>query len=348
MTTAARGGGGTTARAPWGVQSERHPQVPPAERSLLLARDLGRVISGAPVLRREVRAGRLIRLRRGVYIPASEWAKRDPDARYRALVRAVALSQPSAPVLSHASAAALWGLPVLGAWPHEVDVLVDRASGGRSDPGIRRHALGVTAEAVTSIHGVPVTTFERTVVDLAATATLHSAVATVDAALHAPRYGTPRTSREDLLEVWERMLPFRGSRRAREVIDFAETGAGSVRESASRVTIALAGFPAPELQRPFIVQGTEVFVDFYWDGADCIGECDGDSKYTDPRFLGGRTSAQVVLEEKRREDALRSQVRSFVRWEARQALDTAALTRKLVAAGLRPDRASGLRRSRGS
>ena len=279
-----------------------------------------------------------MRLRRGVYMEASEWKKRDPDARYRALVRSLFLTHPSVPIISHQSAAALWGLPILGRWPADVHVLMARASGGRSDPGVRRHALGVDPGHLVEIDGITMTNLARTVVDVAATSTLHSAVATVDAALHEPRYGLPRLTWRELLDQYERMLPFRGSRRALEVIDFAETGAASPKESASRVTIALLGFPRPELQRRFVVDGEEVFVDFYWEGIDCIGECDGYGKYADPSMLRGRTAVDVVLAEKRREDGLRAQVRGFARWEGTDALNTAVLSRKLMAAGLRPGR----------
>lgn len=316
-------------------------RVPEPEHALILARDLGRVITAGPVLRRQLRAGALVRLRRGVYMTASDWASRDPDARYRALVRGACFATPTRPVISHQSAAALWGLPVLGPWPRDVHVLVERATGGRSDAGVRRHALGIDPDDVTELHGTPVTTLARTVIDVAATSTLHSAVATVDAALHQPRFGSPRLQRADLLDQYERMLPFRGSRRAIEVVDFAEVGAASPRESASRVTIAMLGFPSPELQRRFVVDGEDVFVDFYWEDADCAGECDGYTKYADPTLLRGRSVADVVLAEKRREDGIRAQVSRFVRWEGSQALNAATLFAKLSAAGLRSGRTRG-------
>lgn len=321
------------------VELTHDPRVPAPEEPLILASDLGRVITPGPVLRRQTRSGELVKIRRGVYMEASEWMARDRDARYRALVRGTSLESITGPAVSHQSAAALWGLPILGPWPDAVHLLVERASGGRSDPGIRRHALGVDAAQTTTLHGIPVTSLARTVVDVAATSTLHSAVATVDAALHIPRHGVARLTRTELLEVYEGMLPFRGSRRALEVIEFAEMGAESPRESASRVTIALAGFPKPELQRRFLVDGEEVFGDFYWEEVDCIGECDGLGKYLDPALLKGRTTADVVLAEKRREDSLREQVSRFVRWEAKDALNTAVLTRKLTAVGLLPSRA---------
>ena len=134
----------------------------------------------------------MIRLRRGAYMTTREWALRDADARYRALVRSTSLEHPSDPVISHHSAAALWGLPIIGPWPTDVHVLAERATGGRSDPGVRRHALGIDPLDVAVLHGVRVTSLARTVVDMVATSTLHSAVATVDAALHEPRFGTAR------------------------------------------------------------------------------------------------------------------------------------------------------------
>lgn len=318
------------------MDDRRDPRIPEPEPSLVMAHELGRVITAEPLLRRELRAGRLVRLRRGVYMPSAAWESRGPDARYRALVRATALLQPTSPVMSHQSAAALWGLPVIGPWPAVVHVLIDRATGGRSDPGIRRHALGIDPDHVETIDGVHVTILARTVIEVAATSTLHSAVATADAALHIPRNGTARLTRAELIEMWQSMLPFRGSRRAREVIEFAESGSDSPMESASRVTIALAGFPRPELQRRFVVEGREFFADFYWEEIDCIGECDGFGKYSNPTMLRGRTVTQAVLDEKRREDLLRSRVSRFVRWEGRDALDSAVIARRLTGAGLRP------------
>lgn len=179
-------------------------------------------------------------------------------------------------------------------WPAEVHFLTERASGGRSDPGIRKHGVGIDTQFVTMLDGLPVTTLERTVVDLAATLDLKSAVAAADRALHIDRFGRAQrlATKPALLETLDGMLPFRGSVRARAIIEFATHQSGSPAESGSRVNIALNGFPEPELQHPFVVNGRNVETDFYWSRYDAIGECDGKGKYFDRRMLAGMTTAQ--------------------------------------------------------
>lgn len=188
--------------------------------------------------------------------------------------------------------------------------------------------------------GVLVTSVARTVIELAAVVDLRSAVAAADRALAVDRWDRtpPLTDRETLLETWHRMLPFRGSVRARTAIDFATPLSGSPEESNSRVTIALAGFPEPELQHPFMVGGREVFTDFYFPSVDGVGESDGRMKYFDPVMLAGRTSAQVVYDEKVREDSIRLQVRGFVRWDHATGMSVPRLSARLAHLGLVPGR----------
>ncbi|MEO6826774.1 MAG: hypothetical protein ABI170_05605 [Microbacteriaceae bacterium] len=240
-------------------------------------------------------------------------------------------------VLSHHSAAVLWGLPILRSWPDEVHFLTERASGGRSDPGVRRHAVGIDSNDITTIDELPVTTVQRTVVDLAAALDLKSAVAAIDCALHIDRFERlpPLTTKAELLDKWERMLPFRGSVRARSRLEFGTEHADSPAESASRVNMALCGFPEPELQHPFVIlEGRSVQTDFYWPEQDAVGECDGAGKYSDPRLLHGRSAEQVVYDEKVREDAIREQVRGFARWDPPVGMSQYRLRAKLLRLGL--------------
>lgn len=305
---------------------------------LILASDLGNAFGVDFRLRRESSRGRLHRVSRGLYYPSARWDQLRDDERYLIRVRGAALTRRGQAVLCHQSAAVLWGLPMLVGWPNEVHLLVERASGGRSDPGVRRHALGVDARDVTTTDGLLVTTIERTVVDLAATLDLKSAVALVDRALYQDRFGrTPTlTTKDALLATLERMLPFRGSRRARAIIQFATHLSGSPAESASRVNIALSGFPEPELQHPFIVDGKECETDFYWREIDSAGECDGKVKYFNPEYLAGRSPEQVQYDEKQREDGIRRQVHGFGRWPASVGMSQFSLRRRLLELGLRP------------
>jgi hypothetical protein len=312
-------------------------QTPPATPvGLILSTDISSALGADFRLRRQADRGRFHRVSRGVYFDARKWAELTIDQRYALRVRGAALERHGTVALSHHSAAVLWGLPILVPWPDEVHFITDRTAGGRSNPGIRRHALGVGSEDVTQIDGLLLTTVSRTVVDLAATLDIKSGVAVVDRALFVDRRGryAPLTTTAELMATWERMLPFRGSTRARAIIEFGTHLSGSPLESGSRVNIALSGFPQPALQHPFCIEGSYYETDFYWLDFNAVGEADGRGKYFDPRMLGGKSTAEAVLLEKEREDAIRREVKLFTRWNASIGLSQARLRSRLVQLGL--------------
>jgi very-short-patch-repair endonuclease len=104
-----------------------------------------------------VQAGRLHRLHRGVY--AVGHARLTPEGRWMA---AVLRCGPGA-VLSHRSAAALWGIRSTAAV--RVDVTVPRQSGQRSTAGIVVHRP--VRQHVATVHdAIPVTTPTQTLIDL--------------------------------------------------------------------------------------------------------------------------------------------------------------------------------------
>jgi very-short-patch-repair endonuclease len=106
-------------------------------------------------------SGRLIRLHRGVY--AVGHRRLTPRGWWLAAVRAIG---PGA-VLSHAHDGALWNLRSPPGGRVNVTVL---SKGRRQRKGIRVHAtLDLPPEHVTVHDGIPVTTPERTLTDLAAT-----------------------------------------------------------------------------------------------------------------------------------------------------------------------------------
>ena len=91
------------------------------------------------------------------------------------------------------------------------------------------------------------------------------------------------------------------------------TGGRRAWESRSRVAIARAGLPVPELQRPVLHAGGTASADFGWPQHRTVGEFDGKAKYQ--RMLRpGQTPADAVYEEKLREDAIRAQGWEVVRW----------------------------------
>ncbi|TFD80984.1 hypothetical protein [Cryobacterium fucosi] len=287
-------------------------------------------------LRRSAKRGEFHRVSRGQYFPRGQWDTLRNEERYAVVVCAAAAARQRDLVLSHQSAAVLHGLPFLFGPPSEVHFIVPRAAGGRSKPGIRKHAVHIDPRDVTVLNGLQVTTVARTVVDVAAALDLQSAVVVADRALYADRRGQRAVlaTKTELYEAWARMLPFRGSARAKAVIDFASHLAGSPNESASRVNIALNGFPEPVLQHPFAVDGAEVFVDFYFPDEDKVGEADGKVKYFDPVMRDGRTPEQVLWAEKLREDGVRRQVHGFARWPFAVSVSRVRLRTRLLEFGL--------------
>jgi hypothetical protein len=313
------------------------PTLPP---DLLLAADFRRAFGGDLRLRRAAERGQLHRIGWGRYTHTAIWDDLDRDQRYALTVRAASLSRSLTLPLSHQSAAVLWRLPLLVPWPSAVHFLTERATGGRSDPGVRKHAVGFDDTDVEMLDGVLVTSVARTVIELATVVDIRSAVAAADRSLAVDRTGriAPLTDRATLLDTWERMLPFRGSVRARTVIEFATPLSGSPDESASRVTIALAGLPDPELQHPFVIDDREVLTDFFWLKQRGVGESDGKVKYYDPMMRAGLSPTDVVYQEKLREDAIRRQVDGFVRWDHATGMSVPRLTARLAHLGLSPGR----------
>jgi hypothetical protein len=307
---------------------------------LILARELSRMLPDDPAARRAAARGELRRIRRGVYVRADEWADLGLADRYRSVCRGLALSRRDPPVLSHWSAAAVWRLPSFGKPPNEVHIAIDQTLGGRSRNGIRAHALALNPGDIEFVEGVPVTSLRRTVIDMAASADVHTAIAIVDRAIHQDRLRGSEfgLSKEDLFAALDDAGLMAGRRRAHARIRFGEEASGSPAESASRATMALIGIPEPELQRSFDCELGRYEVDFYWRNEDAIGEVDGKAKYVDPRLLADRSAAEVVYAEKVREDELRGRVRAFGRWDARTALSTDRLRTRLASLGLHPGR----------
>ena len=286
---------------------------------------------------RAARSGRERRVSRGAYVDASAWSTLDSRQRYLLTIRAVVETRRVRPVLSHWSAVAVHGLPMIGDPPREVHTIGPRSTGGRSRNGVVVHSIGLDDSDVVEVDGLLVTSIARTVLDIAVSGSFVSAVAVADHALHVDRFqrGEPLTTRAALETVWNDNLPFRGHLRSREVIDFAVDRSDSVLESVSRVTMRQIGCPRPTLQSSFWdAQGFIAESDFHWLEYGLIGEADGDAKYLDEALRSGRTAEQVVLDEKIREDRLRALPKVVTRWRWATAMNPLALRAKLVAAGL--------------
>ena len=281
-------------------------------------------------MRRRHEHGALVRVRRGVYSATPEWTALREEKRYDLRIAAVIATRRSDIVLSHHSAARLWGLPLID-WPAVVHITEPLQSRRRTKNGVAVHRRDLDASSITKLGEVQVTTLIRTLVDLACDGAFRDAVAAIDCARY--RYGEG-LSREVLLQG----LKSSGSRntsRARRAIEFSTDLAMSPLESFSRVVIAELRFPEPVLQHVVRTRGGRRFADFWWPAEQVMGECDGKVKYEEERFTAGRSAADVVWAEKLRENELSDTGARLARWSWGDCAQPWRLAARLRAAGLR-------------
>ena len=272
----------------------------------------------------------MTRLRTGAYVSTAVWNALTKEDRHR-LAAAAAAEMNAAFVASHRTAAALHGVPLLGAGDGLVHTRVSEAAGSRTEHGCRKHAVADLELHVVTVDGIARSTLERTIVDLALSESFESAIVAADWAL---RNGATKDS---LRAALDELAPKRGRTRVEAVIAFADAASGSVGESYSRVLIERSGFPSPLLQAAFSdARGLIGYVDFFWPDFRLIGEFDGMEKYSKKAFVGQKVPAEVVTDEKIREDRLRASASrpGVSRWIWPTLMAHGALERQLRAAGL--------------
>lgn len=295
-------------------------------------------------LRDGVSAGLLRRVHRGSYVADADWRELWPEGRHLLRALAVAAASPGqSPVFTHESAAAIWGLPLWRRSPSVVHTLIEGRRHTRTVVGVARHAMHVEPEHLVEVGGLRCTSLLRTVLDLARTLPLTTAVAAADAALRAVAVRDHRQDAETVA-LWRDELSalarpgLRGVRQARHVIEFADGRAQLPGESVSRVHLHTLGYRDLALQVPVTgAEGTQYYLDFGFRRSRCFGEFDGEEKYLDANLRGGRSVEQAVLDEKRREDEIRGVTGwRMVRWGADDIRTVDAFARRLAAFGIRP------------
>jgi hypothetical protein len=304
---------------------------------MILASDLGVMGWDGREYRRARERGELHRPHRGVYVDARYWWGLKPSDRYVLQVLGAARASRSVPTVSHVSAAALWGVPLLGALPKFVHVLSSVSVGTRAEGGFRRHASRAPDLGVTKHRGARVTTLARTLAEFAADMPFRDSVAALDWALLPSTVGRPKPSvtGPEILTMADQLGIERGRRRLEAAVDFADSKSGSAGESLSRVLMHELGLPKPQLQVDFSDRhGFIGTVDFWWPQHNLIGEFDGVAKYTRDEFTAGKSTAEVIIQEKNRENRLRATGPGVTRWDWAVADSPVSLLAHLTAAGL--------------
>ncbi|MFJ3385573.1 MULTISPECIES: hypothetical protein [unclassified Curtobacterium] len=293
-------------------------------------REAGR--TGSAMRRRTKHPGpdRLVRVGPNAFVRAVDWEAAGPRARYvtRVWARLARLGEPA--VASHVSAAALHGLASLYGWPEQVHVTLPKSRYRSASNGLVLHTRPFGAEDVARDGPLAATSIPRTVVDVALAGDVRAGVVLADSAL---RGGTPVAALDAALRSSPRG---RGRRAAELVLEIADARSGSAAESLARVVFRELGLPEPVLQQVFVVDGRRMFVDFWFPEQGVVVEIDGRAKYSQPRYLGGRSPTEAFVDEKRRQEALLTvpDVRRVVRVEWADLHAPGPLAHRLRAAGL--------------
>lgn len=261
-------------------------------------------------IRRLRRNGTWALIRRGSYLPPAELDPLDDVQRHRLLINSTIPGLRLPGVLSHCSAAVLWGIPLWGTPLHLVHITrPSPANSGRSG-SLLCHSASLQEKEVMTLDGVQITSPARTVTDLARILPFEQAVVAADGALR-----LRLLTGQQLRDAASAIAGAPGSRGAARVAKFADGLSESVGESRSRVLMHKAGLLQPTLQLEVAdaVGRNLGRADFAWHGGKLLGEFDGKVKYG--RLLKvGETPGDVIYREKLREDALRDNGARVVRW----------------------------------
>lgn len=248
----------------WGLVQRQHGVV---ARSQLL--DLG---LSARSIEHRLAKGRLHPLWRGIYVVGR------PEVSQRARWMAAVLSCGSSALLSHRSAACLWGMVRVA---RGIDIVIPEGT-YRRRPGIRVHRRsGLKGEPRRRVAEIPVTDPASTLVDLASCA---------------PDWELERAVNEgdrlelidpEALRVAIESLPRRhGIARLRQLLG-GQPLTDSGLERRFLAIVRLAGLPTPETQ----VQLNGYRVDFYWPRFGLVVETDG--------WVYHRTAGEQAIDRRR-------------------------------------------------
>lgn len=235
------------------------------------------------VVDHRLKQGRLERLHRGVYRVGPL------RGRYEREMAAVLACGDTA-VLSHRSAATLWALLPSPPPGSPTDVIIRRGNRSRRSPLVRAHRVpGLRDDEITARHGIPITTPERTVLDLAA---VSSGREVEQALARGERGGSLNQERLKALLSRHQGRPGTPALRALLTADASPALTRSEAEERLLRLVRRARLEPPETN--VVVCGYEV--DFLWRRARLVVEVDGRAFHSgDGSFEGDRHRDAVLV-----------------------------------------------------
>jgi very-short-patch-repair endonuclease/predicted transcriptional regulator of viral defense system len=253
------------------------------QHGVISREQLARAGVGSTAVSVRLRTGRLHRVHAGVYAVGHRLVSK------QGLWMAAVLASGPGALLSHQTAAALWGIRAYSGGM--VHVMVSRKS--TSTKRIRRHLSHVPADERTVEEGIPVTSVHRTIYDLAVTASVDEVVAMIKEAEYLKRWD--RLSLPDLLD---RYPAKRGSRKLRAALKrIIEEPPGRKR---SKLEERFAPFlrrhrlPLPRFNDWILLGARRYLIDCHWPDLCLIVELDGWEGLTRSAFQDDRARDRAL------------------------------------------------------
>jgi len=264
----------------------------------------------------------LTSVRRGVYAVREDYHALEDFELHRVDAQAALLCLDKPTTLSHETAAVWSGLPLLRPDLRLVHATRPELKASRTEAGIHHHPGALPDGHWRELGGVRLTTDARTAVDVARTNDYARGLAVVDSAI---RNGTPLA---DIRDVQLHCRAWPGARGASRAVAEGDGRAANPGESFSRAILTQAGVAPTDIQVAiFDGRGLVGYADFGWLPLMVLGEFDGRLKYG-----AGAQGADVLWNEKLREDRLRSLGYEVIRWTWADLLDPTRLIARVSAA----------------
>jgi very-short-patch-repair endonuclease len=206
-----------------------------------------------------------------VHVAHNQWLNaQQPHVSEQTRLLALGSTLPDGAVISHDSAAALYGLPA-SLFPD--GCLHISLTAGEPVPQRKElvvHSRHLPPDDHRKVDGLLVTTPERTFLDLAASCDRERLVVIGDAMLRAEW-----TTKDLLLDRMQTAYRVRGVRVARSMVPLLDAGAQSPPESVVRLRMRDAGLPAPATQLEVQLDDVTVHIDLGYDAAKVGIEYEG-------------------------------------------------------------------------
>lgn len=252
-------------------------------------------------IRCRVQAGQWVKLRWGAYVPAAPFHALDARGQHALVSRAVLRQANTTVSLSHASALAWLDAPDFGLDLSGVHVTRHDGKAGRREAGVHQHC-GVLVEGdLVDRHGVSMTSPTRAALETTTLTSVEAGLVQVNHLLHAGL-----TTESALQHRYDQMTEWPHTLNTEIVLRLADRRIESVGESRSYHLCYCYSLPMPEPQFEVRDSAGNVIarLDFAWPELGKWLEFDGRVKY-EKLLREGERASDVVLRERRREDAVR-------------------------------------------